>query len=298
MPAGHSFWDDVGAKISAATGEPFTITRRESVGGGCINAAYRIEGSGRCCFVKVNEARKLPMFEAETDGLNEILATRTVRVPAPVCSGVSENKAWLALEYLEMGRGSRTGAAELGAALARMHQITADQFGWRRDNTIGDTPQVNTRMDDWTRFWREQRLGFQLRLAAQNGYSGTLQRRGERLMEGLGAFFKNHAPRPSLLHGDLWGGNHGFDTAGRPVLFDPAVYYGDREADLAMTELFGGFPSRFYSAYSEAFPLDPGYRARKTLYNLYHVLNHLNLFGAGYLSRAEDMMARLLSEAG
>lgn len=290
-------WAVLAAAISKATGSPFAIERQASVGGGCINAAYRIEGNGRCYFVKVNEARKLPMFEAEADGLNEILASRTIRTPAPVCSGVSQDKAWLALEYLEMGDRSQSGAAELGANLARMHRVTADQFGWRRDNTIGDTPQINTWTDDWVGFWREHRLGFQLRLAARNGYPGRLQAQGEKLVERLDAFFKNYAPQPSLLHGDLWSGNYGFDATGKPLLFDPAVYYGDREADLSVTELFGGFPSRFYSAYSEAFPLDPGYRTRKTLYNLYHILNHLNLFGAGYLSQAEDMVARLLSEA-
>lgn len=289
-------WAALAAAISKATGSPFSVVRHSAMGGGCINAAWRIEGNGRCYFVKVNEARKLPMFEAEADGLNEIRASRTIRVPAPVCFGVADDQSWLVLDYLEMGSGSQSGAAELGAALARMHHVTADQFGWRRDNTIGDTPQINTWTSDWIRFWREHRLGFQLRLAAQNGYRGRLQAQGEKLQENLGTFFTGHAPKPSLLHGDLWGGNYGFDVAGRPVLFDPAVYYGDREADLAMTELFGGFPSRFYSAYSEAFPLDPGYRTRRTLYNLYHILNHLNLFGTGYLSQADEMIARLLSE--
>jgi fructosamine-3-kinase len=179
-----------------------------------------------------------------------------------------------------------------------MHRVTGRSFGWRRDNTIGSTPQPNTPGNDWIAFWREQRLGFQLRLAERNGLSSALQAKGERLLERLEAFFRGYAPAPSLLHGDLWGGNHGYTVSGEPVVFDPAVYYGDREADLAMTELFGGFGAGFYAAYKEVWPLDSGYAVRKQLYNLYHVLNHANLFGGGYASQAEAMMERLLAEAG
>jgi len=183
----------------------------------------------------------------------------------------------------------------LGRQLAALHRVTHTRFGWHRDNTIGSTPQINTQKNDWVTFYREQRLRYQLELAAENGYGGSLQRRGEQLLERLPAFFISYRPRPSLLHGDLWGGNHAALTDGTPVIFDPAVYYGDREADLAMTELFGGFGSGFYSAYRAAWPLDPGYRVRKDLYNLYHVLNHLNLFGGGYRGQAEQMVDRLLA---
>jgi fructosamine-3-kinase len=143
---------------------------------------------------------------------------------------------------------------------------------------------------------RDQRLGFQLRLAAQNSLGTKLQRLGELLLANLEGFFPGYRPPASLLHGDLWGGNAAFAISGEPVVFDPAVYYGDREADLAMTELFGGFDSRFYAAYREAWPLDPGYGTRKTLYNLYHILNHANLFGGGYVSQTENMLQRLLAE--
>jgi fructosamine-3-kinase len=169
------------------------------------------------------------------------------------------------------------------------------RFGWDRDNTIGSTPQLNEPSVDWVTFWRERRLGYQLELAARNGYRGRLKQRGERLLDGLGALL-DHNPVPSLLHGDLWGGNLGYDEAGEPVIFDPACYFGDREADLAMTELFGGFGRRFWAAYQEAWPLSEGYPVRKHLYNLYHVINHLNLFGGGYLSQAESMIDRLLAE--
>jgi fructosamine-3-kinase len=181
--------------------------------------------------------------------------------------------------------------------LAALHRIEGNRFGWWRGNHIGATPQPNDPSPDWPDFWRQRRLGFQLDLAARQGHRGRLQGLGERLLERLPALL-DHRPRPSLLHGDLWGGNLAYDPDGRPVVFDPAVYHGDREADLAMTELFGGFPSRFYAAYQAAWPLDPAYRVRKVLYNLYHVLNHLNLFGGGYLTQAEGMMQRLLAALG
>ena len=183
---------------------------------------------------------------------------------------------------------------ELGRRLARLHRVTGSRFGWDRDNTIGATPQVNTPGSDWIAFWREHRLGFQLGLAARNGHGGRLQQRGGQLMEKLPEFFRDCTPAPSLLHGDLWGGNAGFDASGDPVIYDPAVYYGDRETDIAMTELFGGFSADFYSGYNAEFPLDAGYAHRKDLYNLYHVLNHLNLFGGGYGAQAERMIDRLL----
>jgi fructosamine-3-kinase len=181
---------------------------------------------------------------------------------------------------------------ELGRALAALHRVTAHEHGWSRDNTIGATPQANAPCGDWAEFWRERRLGFQLRLAAANGHRLA---QGERLMEKLPAFFSGYRPAPSLLHGDLWAGNAAATAAGEPVVFDPAVYYGDREADMAMTELFGGFPRSFYEAYGSEYPLDAGYAVRRDLYNLYHVLNHLNLFGGGYRSQAERMIGQLLA---
>ena len=169
-------------------------------------------------------------------------------------------------------------------------------LGGHRDNTIGSTPQHNGPDTDWVRFLRERRFGYQFELAAHNGCSAELRRDGARLLENLDAFFSDYQPQPSLLHGDLWGGNHAYLEDGTPTMFDPAVYYGDREADIAMTELFGGFGSAFYAGYTAAWPLDPGYAVRKTLYNLYHVVNHFNLFGGGYQSQAQGMVRRLLTE--
>lgn len=282
------------AAIAGATGADFKISSSRAVGGGCINQARLVEGGGRRYFVKTNSAGLADMFEAEAQGLAELEAARALRVPHPVACGVSAEASFLILEYLQLdGSGDW---AELGRGLARQHEKTAASFGWVRDNTIGSSPQVNTPASDWPGFWREQRLGFQLALAENNCLGGNLQRLGHELLPRLGGLFPGYRPVPSLLHGDLWSGNAAFTTAGEAVVFDPAVYYGDREADLAMTELFGGFDTRFYAAYREAWPLDPGYSVRKLLYNLYHVLNHANLFGGGYVSQSAGMMQRLLAE--
>jgi fructosamine-3-kinase len=287
-------WTAIADAISSASGTPFAIERRTAIGGGCINSAYRIEGGTAAYFVKVNGADKADMFAAETAALHEIANTHTLRVPRPLCHGATQVASWLVLEYIPLSH--RGNSRALGKQLAALHRVSAERFGWWRNNTIGATPQLNTPSADWVAFWRECRLGFQLRLAAANGYHGGLQREGEKLPAALPVFFTSHHPQPSLLHGDLWSGNIAFDRGGRPVIFDPATYYGDREADLAMTELFGGFSEDFYAAYRAAFPLDGGYAVRKDLYNLYHVLNHLNLFGGGYLAQAERLIARLLAE--
>jgi fructosamine-3-kinase len=219
-----------------------------------------------------------------------------LRIPRAVCWGVAGRQAFLVLEHLELG-GSGSAAA-LGEGLAALHRVTADQFGWYRDNTIGSTPQRNRHSTDWLQFWSEQRLGFQLQRAASNGADQRLQERGARLLEALPALLGERQPEASLLHGDLWSGNYAYTRAGEPAIFDPAVYYGDRETDLAMTELFGGFEPAFYNAYQSVWPLPSGYPMRRELYKLYHMLNHLNLFGAAYSSRCESMIGKLLAQIG
>jgi fructosamine-3-kinase len=268
-----------------------------AVGGGCINEAVCLEGDGRRYFVKLNTADRLDMFEAEAAGLDVLHASGTVRVPRPLCLGAEDGRSWLVLEFISLGGGSRTAASMLGEQLAAMHRCSSRTHGWDRDNTIGATPQPNAQSRDWVTFYREQRLGYQLELAASNGAPRSLTSAGERLLERLEFFFQDYRPEPSLLHGDLWGGNWACDGSGRPVIFDPAVYYGDRETDIAMTELFGRFEAGFYRAYQSAWPLDSGYASRKTLYQLYHILNHFNLFGGGYAGQAGRMLDALLSQA-
>jgi len=290
-------WQSIGEHIASTLGEPFVIHTTRSVGGGSINSAFVVSDEAKSFFVKTNAASRLDMFEAELEGLLEIARYKTIKVPEPLCVGVCEGTAYIVMEHLPIhGKGSgSTGMEQLGHDLASMHRITQEQYGWHRDNTIGSTPQTNSLSSNWVTFYRDHRLGFQYQLAAEHGY-GHLLRRGEALMAGLDGFFTDYQPEASLLHGDLWSGNYAIDDNGRPVIFDPAVYYGDREADIAMTELFGGFSQRFYSAYNDAYPMDKGFRVRKTLYNLYHILNHLNLFGGGYLGQAERMTEQLLAE--
>ena len=282
--------------IADATGESFQLKSQRSLSGGCINQAYVLESTqGARYFVKLNQAGALDMFIAEAEALQAIIDTRSIAAPAPICYGTATHSAYLVMEYFQSGN-KRGNASALGEQLAAMHRHTQPQFGWHRDNTIGSTPQINTYTHDWIEFWQQQRLGFQLSLAAGNGYGGRLQQRGEQLLERLGAFFSDYQPTASLLHGDLWSGNYAIQDNGHPIIFDPALYYGDREADLAMTELFGGFGADFYAAYEGSWPLDAGYKVRKNLYNLYHILNHANLFGSGYAAQAERMMGSLLSE--
>jgi len=288
-------WNAVAASIARATGEPFRVKRAKPLNGGCINRGFRVQGGGREFFVKLNAPSALAMFEAEAAGLQEIAATRTVRVPAPVCAGTDSVRAWLVLEYLPLSSSGRGASAALGERLAAMHRTTQERFGWTRDNTIGSTPQINALLSDWGAFWGQHRLGYQLDLAARKGYRTALEPSGAQLLERLPKLFAGYRPAASLLHGDLWAGNAAATTGGEPVLFDPAVYYGDREADLAMTTLFGGFPGDFYVAYESVWPLDPDYRERRDLYNLYHVLNHLNLFGGSYLRQAQHMIDKLLA---
>lgn len=293
-----AIYDVIAAHIGQTTGGRFTAARHRSIGGGCINRAVLLEGEDKRYFVKLNQSALIKMFEVEAEGLKAIRATQTLRVPAPICWGSHGDTAYLVLEYIEMGRASTDSFVQLGTGLAALHKATAQQFGWHVDNTIGSTPQINSFSNGWVKFVREHRLGYQLQLAANNHIANSTLAAGEHLLTKLDGFFRTYTPVPSLLHGDLWGGNFSADRGGAPVVFDPAVYFGDREADLAMTELFGGFDRSFYSSYESAWALDKGYVVRKTLYNLYHVLNHYNLFGGGYGAQAQGMIHKLLAELG
>jgi len=292
-------WHLISQQIEATSGICLDSDSARITSGGCINEAYTLTGqhNGQHCsfFIKINTAGKLDMFEAEAEGLQALLDSHSLRVPNPVCSGAAGEHAYLLMEHIQLV--ARGDDAQLGTALAAMHQSQHTHFGWQRGNTIGASPQLNPWTESWRTFWAEQRLGTQLELAAQNRAGRALLNRGEKLLAALPAFFGDYQPVPSLLHGDLWSGNYAFDEQGQPVIFDPATYYGDRETDLAMSELFGGFSPSFYAAYNAVWPLDAGYTSRKTLYNLYHILNHFNLFGGGYLSQAQGMIDRLLGES-
>lgn len=286
--------------IRDATGAAFELLETTPVAGGCIHTALQLSGrtasSAPTYFVKVNAADRAPMFAAEADGLRALASAGAVRTPEVIAQGDDGEQAFLVLEWLDLAPLDAASGTLLGHALAAQHRIAQERFGWASDNFIGATPQTGGWSDDWLSFWRERRLQPQLRLAAKNRYPSKMIDRGERLVADCEAFFTTYAPARSLLHGDLWGGNAAAFADGTPALFDPAVYVGDREADLAMTELFGGFPSDFQSAYRNAWPLDDGYRARRGLYNTYHLLNHANLFSGDYVAQAARAIEKVIAE--
>jgi protein-ribulosamine 3-kinase len=285
----------IAREIARITGAACQDSPESRVAGGSINVCYCWLSDPGPLFVKVAALEALPMLEAEAAGLAELAAAKAVRVPRVRAVGSAAANAFLALEWLAARRADAACERLLGEQLAALHRVTADRFGWSRDNTIGSTPQANAPCGDWTEFFRERRLRPQLALAASRGHA-QLQPWGERLIESLPQLLAGHRPQASLLHGDLWAGNWLALTTGEPAIFDPAVYYGDREADLAMTRLFGGFGAAFYRAYEAAAPLPEGAPLRSELYNLYHVLNHANLFGGAYAGQARAMMQRLLSQ--
>jgi fructosamine-3-kinase len=283
-------WPEIVAAIGQARGKPFVLMDSPSVGGGCINQSYLLRGVGDNYFAKLNRPDRLSMFEAEAAGLIDLAETQAIAVPQVICWGVTENHSYLVLTDLDLG--SSGNDWQMGVDLARMHQFSReDRFGWQRGNTIGSTPQINSWKSNWVEFFRDHRLAYQFQLAGRSQFP-----RAAELLDRLPQLLQHH-PRPSLVHGDLWSGNVGFTKTGQPVIFDPAVYWGDREVDMAMTELFGKFPTKFYQGYASIYPLEPGYEKRKAIYNLYHILNHYNLFGGSYHSQAQRTIESILSAA-
>lgn len=285
-------WTEIAQAISRETEQEFAIANTKSVSGGCINQGYRVSSKDRTYFVKLNDVSKVEMFAAEALGLKQMYATQTITVPQPVCWGTAANSSYLVLQWLDLGGGSNQSWTEMGRQLAAMHRVgTSKDFGWSRNNTIGSTPQINTWMDNWADFFAEQRIGYQLKLAQRRG--GNFPEPNQ-VVDLVRNKLTEWQPQASLVHGDLWSGNVAISSDGAPIILDPATYYGDRETDLAMTELFGGFPTAFYHGYNEAWQLDSGYGQRKSIYNLYHVLNHFNLFGGGYANQAQTIIQRLI----
>ena len=299
-------WDQITANIRQVTGQDFQGSHLRPVGGGSINQAYALSdreadrdanrdrqaATPLAYFVKINQANRIAMFEAEALALSQIAATKSIRVPHPVCWGTVDGSAYIVLEWLDFGYGDHQAWEEMGRNLAALHRVThPHSFGWEQPNTIGSTPQINSWKTSWLEFFTEHRLSYQFQLSHRKG--GRFPQE-EKLLAALPEILAGHEPQPSLVHGDLWSGNAAITQQGEAVIFDPAAYFGDREVDIAMTQLFGSFPANFYSAYNEAFPLLTGYPQRRILYNLYHVLNHFNLFGGSYESQANQMIQSLL----
>ena len=286
-------WQSLGDSLAVRLLLPTAEVTLQPLSGGNISQAFRLRLGENSFFVKTNQAQRLAMFVAEQAGLDAIRQSRAIRVPQVFMTGQDAGQAFIVMEYIEFGGPPVTEA--LAVALAALHGSFHQRFGFHDDNHIGSTPQLNAFNNDWIDFWRRHRLGFQLDLAARNGFDVELIDTGNRLLENLEIYFDNYDPRPSLLHGDLWSGNLAADIEGNPVIYDPACYFGDHEADLAMMELFGSPGEAFFAEYNRHFPIDAGYSVRRELYNLYHVLNHANLFGGGYAAQAMRMINGLLA---
>jgi fructosamine-3-kinase len=287
-------WLSITRLLSERLREPLLELQAIPLSGGNINQAFRLFNAKRQFFAKFNRAELLPMFEAEKIGLDEIRRSQSIRVPQVFATGVDGDRAFIVMEYIELG--GPADSERLAIQLAAMHGCYHRQFGFHCDNTIGSTLQPNPFSDNWVEFWQQHRLGIQLSVGARGGFDVALLDAGQRLNENMGKFFQGYEPKPSLLHGDLWSGNMGSDSAGNPVVYDPACYYGDHEADLAMMELFGNPGPRFFSLYDEIFAIDDAYPLRRDLYNLYHLLNHANLFGGGYAGQSLALIKRLLAQ--
>ena len=285
--------------IGEMTGQPARISEASSLSGGCIHSAQKlILEDGRTFFCKVGSSQPKDILERELEGLLALGRAGSIRTAKPVAwkSLPDLGSQFLITEFVPPGKTTSTFFENFGRDLAHLHRdCTAPRFGFEHDNYIGRTHQSNRWTSDWCEFWGRDRLGFQLKLARQNGYdSPDLHRLGVKLIDQLADRIGDSGDPPSLLHGDLWSGNFLVDEAGSAVLIDPAVYYGHREAELAMCQLFGGFSRAFYDSYQESWPLQSGAQERIEVYQLYHLLNHLNLFGTGYLARCITLLQKIL----
>jgi protein-ribulosamine 3-kinase len=264
------------------------IILQKPISGGCISDSSIIRVvSGKKYFLKINDNVPADMFVKEANGLKEIEKTKSMRVP--LVELAQDN--FILMECIEANSKQENFFEDFGIEFAKMHKYTGSYFGFYEDNYIGSTIQINIPNEeekhDWVKFYFSKRLLFQFKLAEKNGYvDPDLRKCFNRLESKIDKILVDESENPVLLHGDLWAGNYIVDENGRACLIDPAVYYGNREADLAMTKLFGGFTKEFYYSYNEFYPLIDGYDYRENIYKLYHVLNHLNLFGSGYYQQA------------
>jgi len=289
-----NIWMHLEEVISDQTGSLFHMSERHALTGGDTNNAYKISNDKSSYFVKTNRKPLSFMFEAEEISLKALKHTNTITVPKVIAHGVYGSDSYLVLSYLDIQ--GQPDSALFGKALAELHSVCDTRFGFDVDNSIGATPQINAWNDNWVTFWQKLRLGYQLELAKQNGLDHKIYDLGLKLKDKTAYFFKSYQPKPSLLHGDLWAGNWSATQQSKPVIYDPACYYGDHETDLAITELFGHPGVHFYGAYKEIFPIDDGYATRKLFYNLYHILNHANLMGGAYIQQSINSIEQLLVE--
>lgn len=283
-------WHFISEQISKCIQQDFICDDIREVKAGDSHKAFKISDGKHRFFVKTNEKYHLPNFEAEAEGLEHLSNTQVFKVPKVICAGLVSDHSFLVLEHIAMTQGNETTWYQFGQALAKLHtNHTQQMYGWQEDNFIGLTPQPNLWQKKWSVFFAEQRIGFMLQLLSEKGH---ILANIDRVVESVKSLLVGHNPKSSMLHGDLWQGNAGFHKD-HPVLFDPAFYFGDRETDLAMTELFGRFPDSFYQGYDDIWPLAADYQYRKPIYQLYHVLNHALLFGGHYLDSAKITLRNL-----
>ena len=283
-------WQAIAEHINNELECGFQIEHKTQLDGGSINLAWHISGNGQHYFVKLNQREQLEQFETEALSLHALQQAHCIRVPDVICSGQTVDKSFLVLEYIPMQGESVNGWRHLAQQLALLHrQHEQAMYGFDWDNLLGSTVQPNKWQSNWSSFFSEQRIGWLLQLLLEQGFGfGKI----DYLVEQCRQRLQHYQPDPSLLHGDLWRGNVGFN-ADAPAVFDPACYFGDRETDVAFTSLFGRFPDAFYHSYNELYPLDKAFNERKDLYNLYHVLNHAYLFRGAYLVQAQEMIKQL-----
>jgi len=277
-----------------------SVREDASVGGGCISDARRVvarmdDGNTATLFVKSNAESFLDNFQSEWDGLGRLRAAEAIAVPDPMAVGVADGRAWLVLEWVDLGSRGSSFFAQFAEQLAALHRNTlGSRIGLDRDNYLGSADQINTPCDDWAEFVATHRIGFQIRWATQRGVDDQLRRDCEKSIDKMPDLLRGRESATSLLHGDLWSGNYLCDADGEPVLIDPAIYYGCREAEFGMLKLFGSCPPEFYQAYQDHFPMPDGWQRRVRVYVLYHLFNHLNLFGSGYLEQCRSVAAEIL----
>ncbi|TWU58823.1 Fructosamine kinase [Rubripirellula tenax] len=288
------------------------VTNVSTVGGGCISDAARVvlkysDGTAETVFVKSNDRSFAENFECERDGLSRLRAADAIEVPEVIAGGVVDGRAWLVMRWIESGHRGSSFFADFGCCLAALHRTTLRQttlhqttlgtaIGLDRDNYLGSARQPNASRSTWSEFVADQRIGFQLRWAVDQGLAdSSLQRDIETIVGRMDELLAGRDDETSLLHGDLWSGNYLCDADGQPVIVDPAVYRGCREAEFGMLRLFGSCPAEFYEAYDDAFPLPAGWQRRTGVYVLYHLMNHLNMFGVGYLDQCRSTVSNLLS---
>lgn len=283
-------WHFISEQISQTTQRDFICNEIREIQGGDSHGTFKISGENKRFLVKTNKKIYLSNFEAEAEGLAHLSQSELIRTPKVICAGVVSDHSFLVLEYISMTEGTHTDWYKAGQALAEMHKnFSQKMYGWQSDNFIGLTPQANQWTKKWSHFYAEQRIGLMLQLLYEKGIQLV---NIDKAVEVIKTLFAGHNPKASMLHGDLWQGNLGFNHH-QLVLFDPAFYFGDRETDMAMTELFGRFPDNFYQGYADIWPLDHEYQYRKPIYQLYHILNHALLFGGHYLDSAKLTLKNL-----